>query len=671
MRPDGGDNVLSEPRPTVLGGPCVDWDDIAWRVAGPEGGDRYVRMGIVIVVLGIVALAAVGFTPIFWSEDFSLTYDMMAEDPDDETSFGVPNSHALGHANWALAGAILTIVMGLVLILEGRRIINLRRVMAWHAEARATALFSLAALLSSLGLFAGASLLGLAESMPTGEGAGLLVTFQGTSPAAIVVVVTMGLATAGMLGMAYYNSVLSVYRGGGEAANRRMARFSMLIALFSIVGILLLRVGIIMTATVETASVPGQTFEMHWPYTMSRIDHQATLGTGEEMKGRLDLQLTVASGLLLLAAMTGLAGLVGVSARSLGGTSVRVRRATALPTEGLVAVGLSLLLLAWAASTAPTAARDSWGIADMPVDLGWGLYAGVMMALASVAVALGYVGILGVREARDALALWRKSERPDETEEEGIPQPMVDQALEEEARARGEFPPMEPEPLRPPLRERLLLKDARRNQVLIGVAVVVAIIIIAVLWSGGPGGGNGNGGPEEVVIMDLPEYEWSVTTDEVLTEGDDLYIDAFVVIMYDQARAIFVNHVSVVVTWTDEPDAGILWTNTPDAFTAGVDDDMGIDSAQGSGENPQGGQGTVRATWSSGDSWVVTGNTDLVDWGDQDVIEGVTVMAGTTMDYAGDQVTLLGRTQTDAGNVYTITYTVRGRHYTDPDLAGQ
>nr|NIP33699.1 hypothetical protein [Thermoplasmata archaeon]NIS10799.1 hypothetical protein [Thermoplasmata archaeon]NIS18738.1 hypothetical protein [Thermoplasmata archaeon]NIT75754.1 hypothetical protein [Thermoplasmata archaeon]NIU47899.1 hypothetical protein [Thermoplasmata archaeon] len=47
-------------------------------------------------------------------------------------------------------------------------------------------------------------------------------------------------------------------------------------------------------------------------------------------------------------------------------------------------------------------------------------------------------------------------------EDGGIPQPMVDQALEEEARARGEFPPPpEPEAPVPPLRERLLLKDPR------------------------------------------------------------------------------------------------------------------------------------------------------------------------------------------------------------------
>ena len=82
----------------------MDWDDIAWWLTGPEGGLRYFRMGIVLVVLGIVALAAVGFTPMYMNDDQSYTYDMMAEEPDNDVAFGVPNSHVLGHANWAMVG---------------------------------------------------------------------------------------------------------------------------------------------------------------------------------------------------------------------------------------------------------------------------------------------------------------------------------------------------------------------------------------------------------------------------------------------------------------------------------------------------------------------------------------------------------------------------------------
>ncbi|NIP33701.1 MAG: hypothetical protein GWN18_02100, partial [Thermoplasmata archaeon] len=60
----------------------MDWDDLAWRITGPEGALRYVRMGAVLAVLGVVAMAAIGFSPIYMSDGTSLTYDMMAEDPD-------------------------------------------------------------------------------------------------------------------------------------------------------------------------------------------------------------------------------------------------------------------------------------------------------------------------------------------------------------------------------------------------------------------------------------------------------------------------------------------------------------------------------------------------------------------------------------------------------------
>jgi len=79
----------------------MDWDDLAWKITGPEGGLRYFRMGMFFVVMGIIAMAAIGFTPIFRSDENSLTYDSMANNPDD-APFGVPNHHALGHARWAL-----------------------------------------------------------------------------------------------------------------------------------------------------------------------------------------------------------------------------------------------------------------------------------------------------------------------------------------------------------------------------------------------------------------------------------------------------------------------------------------------------------------------------------------------------------------------------------------
>lgn len=654
----------------------MDWDDLAGRITGPEGGPRYFRMGLVLVVLGIVAMAAIGFTPIFWSDESSLTYDSMAENPDD-APFGVPNSHALGHARWALAGGVLTVLMGLVMILEGKRVINLRRMLSWHAEARATALFSLAAMLSSIAMFAGASLVGLGLSMPTSlEMEGAVHWDPATSPAGIIVVTIMGLATVGMLGMAYYNAVLSVYRGGGVLENRRMARFAMVLAFLSMVGIVVLRLGTIMSVVIEVAIDVRDSFDVEFYYTISRISYQATLGEGEAAKGVLDWQLTIASALLFLSYLAAMAGLIGGSARSLGGNSLRVRRAAALPTTAILMAVVSLLLLAWASATAPTAVRDSWGIDDMSVSLGWGLLVGVVLSIGALAAALAYMRGLGLDFVREALSFWKKQEVSEEDlEEEGIPQPMLDQALAEEARARGELPPPEPEVKvpTPPLRERLLLKDARRNQIIIFVVLIVLIILLAVLWPRGGGDGNGNGDPEDVRIEELPLFHSSTTYGHYLSEEEGGFdLRAFDIMERGPTILYFIDRVDVTVTWTDESPPNLLWTNTPDEFDVSISDALGLDNPEDGGENPQGGQGSLEAIWSTGGPWVALGSSDLVNWGDQDVIvmfDLVSVDILVNLVRAGDQVTLAGRTQTDDGNAFTLTVTVSGHVY-DQDTDG-
>ncbi|MCJ2540901.1 MAG: hypothetical protein LN414_06510 [Candidatus Thermoplasmatota archaeon] len=586
----------------------MDWDDLAWKITGPEGGPRYFRMGMVLVVMGIVAMAAIGFTPIFRSDESSLTYDTMAENPDD-APIDVPKSQALGHARWALVGSGLTLLMGLALILEGKRVINLRRMLSWHAEARATALFSLAAMLSSIALFAGASLVGLGLSMPMASGEDAIHTDPAMSPAGIAVVATMGLATVGMLGMAYYNAVLSVYRGGGALENRRMARFAMSLAFLSLAGVVVLRMGTIMSTFIEITLDPITIFDAKFFYTMSRISYQATLGAGEAAKGVLDWQLTIASALLFLSYLAAMAGLIGGSARSLGGNSLRVRRAAALPTTAIIMTIVALLMLAWASTTAPTAVRDSWGVDDLPVSLGWGLLVGVVSAIGALALALAYIRGLGLDFAREALSFWKKQEVSEEAleDEEGIPQPMLDQALSEDARARGEFPPPEPEVKvpTPPLLERLLLKDARRNQAIIFVVLIVLIILLAVLWPRGGGDGNGNGDPEDVRIEELPLFHSSTTYDQYLNEVDGGFdLRAFDIMEMGPTILYFIDRVDITVTWTDESSDGPLWTNTPDEFDISISDALGLDNPEDRGENPQGGQGSLDAIWTTGGPWV-------------------------------------------------------------------
>jgi hypothetical protein len=294
---------------------------------------------------------------------------------------------------------------------------------------------------------------------------------------------------------------------------------------------------------------------------------------------------------------------------------------------------------------------------------------GVLMTLGAMGSALAYLRGLGMESAREALAFWKKKVPSDEViEDEGIPQPMVEQALAEEARAKGEFPPPEPEEEvpSPPLRERVLLKDARRNQIIIAVALIV-IILLAVLWPRGGSDGNGNGGSEEVVIEELPLFDQSSTYNEYLNEGSTLDMYAFEGLVQEPNSVYFVDHVEIGVTWTDEPPDGILWTNTPDEFEISISDGLGLDNPNDVGENPEGGQGSLSATWSTGGSWVALGDLDLVDWGGQDVIvmaDLIHVDIMVQMSRAGDQVTRLGRIQPDTGNALAITVTVSGHIHT-------
>jgi len=641
----------------------LDWDDLAWRTTGAEGAERYVRLGLILVVLSVVSLAAIAFLPIYSSDEASLRYDEMSEEPD-EMPYGVPNSHALGHARWVLVGSFLLVLMGLVLVLEGKRVINLRRALAWHAEARATALFSLATLLAGIALLAGASLLSLPTSMPVATGEGVTVNVEATSPAALVVVTTMGLATAGMLAMSYYTCVLSVHRGGVTPRTRRMARFTFLLAVSALVALVVLRLGTIMTAVLEVAAGPDVVFKTYFPYTISRIDYQATLGADEAIKRTLDWQLTITSWLLFASYICGLAGLVGTSAHSLGGTSIRVRRAASMASLAAPMSMLGVLLMAWASVTAPDAAQQSWGIEDLEVHLGYGLTAGVVLCIAVLIASLVYTRYLGFGFAREALMFWRKPEvPPGDAEEEGIPQPLVDQVLARQAQVAGSLPP--PVAMPPPVSalDRLLPTRARRVQLVVAVLVVVLIIVLAVWRPAGPGGPDGNGGGEDVVVGELPGFSWSFTVDDFLAEGANLNVDAFSDIDMDmETTVIFINEASVTLTWTDEPDANPLFTNQPDGFTVSIGDNNALDSDQDSGANPRNGQGTLSVSWSSGDAWLVLGNPELVDWGDAYVIQGVLLTARADMDSAGDQEARL-RTISDPGNDFTMQVSVSGTHY--------
>ncbi|MCK4968944.1 MAG: hypothetical protein KAS77_00390, partial [Thermoplasmata archaeon] len=204
------------------------------------------------------------------------------------------------------------------------------------------------------------------------------------------------------------------------------------------------------------------------------------------------------------------------------------------------------------------------------------------------------------------------------------------------------------------------------------VVIIVLIIIIAVLWTGGPGGNGGNGGEEPIVIADLPTFSEDHVLSEYLNEGDVLSYNALSTILQGEPETTvyFVDQVSLRLAWRDEPDAGILLTNAPDTFRSRLEDNQGIHSPAESETNPQGGEGMISIDWISQDSWFAVGNTDLVDWGDQQVLTDSDVAVRLVLVNAGNQGTLAGRTQTDDGNTFTLSVTVSGHVY-NQDSDGQ
>jgi hypothetical protein len=645
----------------------LDWENLVWRVTGPEGGQRYFRLGVFMIVLASVSMVAIAFLPIFSSDEGTVRYDEMADDPDGNP-FGATNSHVLGHARWALAGSFLSIIMGIVLLLEGKRVINLRRILSWHAEARATALYSLSALLASISLLAGVSLLSLSLNVPWATGEGSTSTIDMSSPAAIVVVATMGLVTFGMVYMAYFNCVLSVYRGRVTPDTRKMARISMYLAMGSILGVLAMRLGPIMVAHIEIQLGVGETFELFNPFSWSLIDYLASreLGIYDRM-GTLNWQLSAAHALLFISFMAGMAGMIGTSAFSLGGRSLRVRRATSMPAVGGDLAIIALLLMVWAIFTAPTAARESLQSDEYLVSVGWGLYIGLAGSIAALALALLFMKLVGLEFIKDALMFWKKEEVVPE-EEEGIYQPMLDEALAEEAMVAETS--VEEETITPPSIEvvgRRFTMKPRRLQVILAVVIVVLIVLLAVWRPGGGDDNGGGGGSDPVLIDELRDFQDGYSLSNYMFEGDDTNFDVLENAYLESSTTVyFVDNVHARIEWTDESAPNPLWTNQPDTFALNIHDHYALDDVTQSSPNPPGAMGSVSMDWSTGGGWIVYGNTSLVDWGDQEVyddFDGSKVTVNVLMEAAGDLITRFGRTSTDDGNNFTVTITISGQYY--------
>ncbi len=643
----------------------MDWDDLVAKVAGNEGAPRYIRIGAFLLALSFISFLALLFMPLYSSGDQSYSYFDLQEDIHG-MPFGISNEHVIGHVNFALAGCILTELIALVLILEGKRVINLRRFLVWHAEARATSLYALSTVMATIALAGAASLWGLVASMPTVSMDGIVAEAEVGSSGTAVALVMMGVCVLAMLFMTYYNCVLSVYRGGVTPRTRNMARITMLLALVSVAGIILLRLGTISTGSIIIDGGPDNflddPIEIDFFYSSARIGYYGDRPGDYPLMASLDLQLGAIQVLLGMTLLAALAGAIGVSAHSLGGNSQRVRRTASIPALALFLLASASFYGMGAAGVAPAAVRELWENDSMPAGLGSGLILAVVLILVGVILTVLYFFKAGSEFVIDSFSFWKEGGGP---EEDVIPSGGV----EVFGPGKDGEEPVDVEAVGPPAprKKPILPKPVLIVLVVILVIGMVLAAAVGVAMLRDPTGGHGIPGRTPVVPEELPPFQMDHTQSTNLEEGDTLIDDALLAVLgpHPDETVYFVKSVTVRVQWSDEPDAGILWTNQPDTFDLEVID-TGDVFAPGiaTGENAQGGPGSIDARWYSAEFWFAWGNLSLVDTGDADVISEASVDVHVTMSNAGDQTTRLGRTQTDPGNQCTVTITVEGTYYT-------
>ncbi len=645
----------------------MEWDELVDKVAGTEGAPRYKRVGAYLLAVSFIAFVSLLFVPLFTSGDVSYSYFDLSSDPEG-TPFGIPNRLVTGHVNLALVGCVLIEVIGLVFLLEGYRVINLRRFLVWHAEARATALYSLAAAISMVAMAGIASLWGLVVSMPIASAEGVLLMQEVGSPGTMVAMVMIGLALASMLFMAYYSCVLSVYRGGVTPRTRHMARLAMLVALVGVIGIMVVRMGVIATATVEVATGTDVVGHVDVYYTKARIDHFAEDASDNPLMASLASQLGGLQIMLALALLAALAGSIGVSAHSLGGESLKVRRTASLPALAVFFMAFASFYALGTGGIAEAAVQEVWGSDTLPVGLSWGLYLGLLLVLAGIALTVMYFREVGYEFVIGSFAFWKGLDKPAEEEAqlegaEGAPGRPADEGPIDVEPAAKVAPPREP-------------RLSRSKMMVLAILLVVVLLIAAVagvMMLRPPSGGNGGiPGRTPVTVEDLPPFQEDLEDTMYLNEGASELYNALMDILGPmddvQDRVYFVSSVTVSVQWVDEPDAGFRWTNQPDTFTAEVYDSGNVfQTGRDTDSNPHGSPGNINAPWTSAEFWLAWGNTDLVDTGEADVISDATVYCRVDMDEAGDQTTLLGRTQTDPGNECTVRIVVTGTYYLEED----
>jgi hypothetical protein len=234
------------------------------------------------------------------------------------------------------------------------------------------------------------------------------------------------------------------------------------------------------------------------------------------------------------------------------------------------------------------------------------------------------------------------------------------------------------------LGQRLHFPEDRIKRTVV-VAVVVLMVLGAVIGVALMGGDEGHASPRYVDVTSLEPFNATGSEGiflEVGQEGGPISLAIFFYLLElpqeaGQVSVCFIDHISVRVSWTDEPDEnGFLWDyeNQPDTVRLTMTDregwfDFSEEATNAHGEEAEilfewDGDGVFFAealdydgeyTYSGVDGWeYIRVDNNSVSW-DNHVEDGILLVE------AGDQVhQRLPLTQVDDGNVITYEVSISG-----------
>lgn len=235
----------------------------------------------------------------------------------------------------------------------------------------------------------------------------------------------------------------------------------------------------------------------------------------------------------------------------------------------------------------------------------------------------------------------------------------------------------------------VLRRLAERPMVYVVLAVVITLVLATTLYvvSLGLYKDDPTEGPSGKLVIDgLPTFEHGNDGTVRLSEGEpmlypfDFYHCLELPEEFGEIVVCFIDHVSVVLTWTDEPDeqrGPVSWENQPDTVTASVFDMDGaaIVNVEGTDSNPHGGEGRIELEWRGEGEYLEESwrRVDEHNWEGVDGASYVSVRGGEVhwdmhldgtleLTDAGDQThDVLPVGYADNGNDVRIIVTLGGR----------